>query len=174
MKKLMILPMLMFFYACSTDSVDFEQDQQDSALTTMSVNEETRASIPDKSTLYKPCYKGFSSHVYVDVSNGFGNPVVVFQAVVPASLPSNVYFRVRAEVQPLSDCDDMDSLDGASVLFGSTALILDLASNPPGIEVLPSQLPSCYKWRLVYEGYTTSFKKPTCISYTSWQEAPLF
>ena len=171
MKKLMILPMLMFLYACSTDSVDFEQDQTESALTTMSVIDEE---ITNKATLFKPCYKGFSSHVYVDVSNGFGNPIVVFEAVVPSGVPSTVNFRVRAEIQPLSDCDDMDSLDGTSVLFGSTGFISDLASNPPSIEVLPSQLPSCYKWRMVYEGYTTSFKRPSCISYTSWREAPLF
>ena len=170
MKKLTILPMLMFFYACSTDSVDFEQDQYESTLVTMSADDVT---IPNKITP-KPCYKGLSSHVYVDVSGGFGNPVVVFQAVIPSTVPSNVGFRVKAEIQPLSDIDDMNSINGPSVLFGSNAIVSAGSLNPPTISVLPSQLPSSYKWRLVYEGYTTNFVRPSCISYTTWKEAPLF
>lgn len=170
MKKLMILPLLMFFYACSTDSVDFEQDQNNSALMTMSADSEI---IPNKITP-KPCYKGLSSHVYVDVSGGLGNPVVVFEAVIPQGVPSNVSFRVKAEIQLLSDCDDMYSVSGPSVLLSSNTIVPAGSINPPSISVLPSQLPSCYKWRLVYEGFTTSLLKPTCVSYTSWQEAPLF
>ena len=172
MRKLMILPMLMFFYACSTDSVDFEQDQFENALTTMSVDSEA---IPNKSaTTIKPCYKGLSSHVSVDVSGGFGNPVVVFKAVISSSVPSNFSFKLKAEIQPLSDCDDMDSNSGTSALFGTNATFSAGSVNPASVSVLPSQLPSCYKWRLVYEGYTTGFAKPDCITYTSWQEAPLF
>lgn len=160
--------LLMFFYACSTDSVDFEQDQNSSTVT-MSADGE----IPNKLTL-KPCYKGLSSHVYVDVSGGLGNPVVVFKAVIPQGVPSNVGFRVKAEIQSLNDCDDMSSVSAPSVLFGSNTIVSAGSLIPPSISVHPSQLPSCYKWRLVYEGFTTSFITPTCISYTSWQEAPLF
>ena len=166
----MILLMLMFFYACSTDSVDIEQDQYENAFTTMSANDE---SIPNKSSM-PPCHKGLSSHVYVDVSSGLGNPVVVFQAVVPSSVPSNFNFRLKVEIQPLSDCDDMNSINGPSVLFGSNAIVSGGTINPPSVSVSPSQLPSCYKWRLVYEGFTTSLTRPSCMSYTSWKEAPLF
>lgn len=170
MKKLVFLPFVMFLvFGCSSDSESLNLEEDASVVMSMSDGEDF-----EEKTLVKPCFPGLSATVSVDVSNGLGNPIVVFQSVVTSTIPSTSTFRVRVEVQPLSDCDDMNSISGASVLLGSTALHSNITINDPSVPVQPSVLPLCYKWRMVFEGMALGDKRPACTSVTPWYEAPLF
>lgn len=170
MKKLLFLPLLLLIFACSADSEEI-LNQNDNAAVTISTSDADEFTAK---ALAKPCFSGLYGSVSVDVSGGFGNPVVVFQSIITSNVPATTTFRVRTEVQALSDCDDMDSDVGLPVLHGPTTLHSNVVANPPSVSVLPAQLPSCYKWRIVFEAMSRGSKRPACISVSDWYEAPLF
>src|SRR5688572_9007879 len=95
MKKLLFLPCLLLIFACSTDSGEVLNVNEDSSAA-MSMSDS--GGFTEK-VLAKPCFSGLYGSVSVDVSGGFGNPVVVFQSIVTSNVPATTTFRVRTEVQ---------------------------------------------------------------------------
>ena len=169
MKNLFFLPLLLLIFSCSADSEEISLLNDEVSLAMNSDADELT-----EKALAKPCFSGLYGSVSVDVSGGFGNPVVVFQSVVTSNVSPSITFRVRTEVQALNDCDDMDSVIGLPVFHGTTTLYSNVVLNPPSVSVLPAQLPSCYKWRMVFEAMSPGSKRPACTTVSDWYEAPLF
>lgn len=165
MKKiLLLLPIMLGLLACATDNEeDFGQYEY---------------YIAEKSDgfeiLSTTCFTNLTAQTYVDVSGGFGNPVVVFTPTVTGTVSETAKFRVKIEVQPLSDCDNIDSDTGTLLNFGLTSLVQNVVVAPPVISVQPENLPFCYKWRFVFEGISDIKRNPICYSASDWYESPLF
>ena len=168
MKKFYLLPLLvLLFTACSSDDSILDSNTEAS-----NKNYQQRAAGINFDGPYTPvltCLRNLKGEVSLDVSAGLGNPVINFIFRPPFSTPAVQGFRATVEVQALSDCDDIASGTGTVFVFGTTAVISNIAANNPVINILPSQLPSCYKWRTVLSSATT-----TCVSYSPWYEQPLF
>jgi len=119
------------------------------------------------------CFTGVAGKVHVDVSNGIGNPIVVFTPVITGTVSPTASYRVKLQVQPLADCDDMNSNTGNLLTFG-TSIVQNVNAVPPAIQVLPANMPLCYKWRFVFEGIVNYQRNPICYSESVWYESPLF
>jgi len=171
MKKILLLTMLMLgALACSVEEETVQTAQQADVFYAKANTDNEQAfaaaTLPN-------CFTKFSADVYVDVSGGFGNPVVVFVPVITGNVAINAKFWVRVEVQPLSDCDDLNSNTGALLTFGPSVPVQNVNSSPPSVSVAPGSMPLCYKWRFVFEG-VGSGGKITCTNASRWQELPLF
>ena len=174
MKKFLLIAATAFVLgACSADNDEIliDKDNTQSVALAAPENEKVSMSIPQKNTRF--CFSSFGARASVDVSGGFGNPVVLFTAVVPNNILPTAKYRVRVEVQPLEDCDDMDSHLGNAIVFSAFTIFTNISSSAPKVSVLPASLPQCYKWRMIADGYETQ-KNPVCTSISSWYEAPLF
>lgn len=168
MKKiLLLLTIAMGLWACSTDN------EEDFVQYGYNANEKTNAQ-ENLAALTVSCFTSLTANVHVDVSGGIGNPVVVFTPVVSGTVSATAKFRVRVEVQPLSDCDDMNSDTGTLLTFGPAGLVQNVVASPPVVSVLPANMPLCYKWRFVFEGISSAQRNPTCSSASIWYESPLF
>jgi len=167
MKKIMLLPLFLIFLNCSADDNQVNPEQ----------NTENSSVSEDKYKVFAtslPSCFNLSATVAVDVSNGLGNPVVVFTSSVNATVSASRKFKVKVEVQQLSDCDDMNSDLGAKVIWGPASSLTNVNASPPTVSVAGSKLPSCYKWRFVFEGVSETGRELICISNSPWYESPLF
>lgn len=169
MKKIMLLPLLAFLFSCSTDDSAVNWQNDGVALSVYSSEREALTTSAETTACFT-----FTASASVDVSNGFGNPIVVFKAILPGSVSSTAKFKIKVEVQPLSNCNDMNSDTGVVQTFAGTSSVQNVVASPPTISVLPSQLPICYKWRFVMEGISDAKKYAICYSATEWYESPLF
>ncbi|PZR14743.1 MAG: hypothetical protein DI539_18640 [Flavobacterium psychrophilum] len=169
MKKIVLLVMIAVgVWSCSTDNdevlMHYESDVSERA------NEESAQALSATTT----CFTDLSASVSVDVSNGIGNPTVVFTPAITGPVRISASYRVRVEVQPLSDCDDMNSNTGTLLAFGPSGSVQNVLASPPAISVLPANMPSCYKWRFVFESPAGTPKSQYCLSASIWYESPLF
>jgi len=163
----MLLVLTMGLGACSTDNEDeFLQEGYSAAEI---VNTE---SVP--ASVLPSCFTSLTARVRVDVSNGIGNPVVVFIPVIAGTISEASAFKVRVEVQPLADCDDFESNSGTPFRFGPTGTVQNVVASPPSISVMPANMPLCYKWRFIFEGVSGKQSNPACYSTSIWYESPLF
>jgi hypothetical protein len=168
MKKILLLLVLGIGLAsCTTEN---EEDFVQYGTVTSQKNNESQA--PMRAPSLPSCFTSLTGSVHVDVSNGLGNPIVVFTPTITGTVPYTAKFNVRVEVQPLSDCDDMNSNTGSLLTFGPTGTVQNIIFSPPSVSVLPGNMPICYKWRFVFEG--VSSLKTTCYSASVWYESPLF
>jgi hypothetical protein len=167
MKKiLLLLTVVMGLWSCSTDNEeDFVQYGYN---VSQKANENEAAALSTTS-----CFTSVTGQVHVDVSNGIGNPVVVFTSVVTGNVNVRSKYRVRLEVQPLTDCDDMNSDVGTLLIF-SLGTIQNVVVLHPSISVLPANMPLCYKWRFVFESIAGTPINSYCYSSSEWYESPLF
>jgi len=168
MKKIvLLLTMTVGLFACSTDNEEDMVQYGDDIL--QKTNAESLATLTTPS-----CFTSLTGSVHVDVSNGIGNPVVVFTPTVTGTVSATATFKVRVEIQPLSDCDDMNSITGTLLSFGPLGTVQNVVASPPDVSILPSSLPLCYKWRFVFEGITSPRRPAVCYSESVWYESPLF
>lgn len=167
MKKILfVLLMAAGLGACSSDNdVDFAEND-----TVQKQNTEYESSVLSVPS----CFSALTGKVRVDVSNGIGNPVIVFTPVVPFGVSPTAKFKVRLEVQPLADCDDMNSNTGTLLTFGPAGTVQNVLLFPPSVSVMPASVPLCYKWRFVFEGIESVKRDPICYSASIWYESPLF
>lgn len=155
--------------ACSTDNDDDLNRYQKDFIEKSNTAQEASAF----GTSYPSCFTSLTGRVYVDVSNGFGNPTVVFVPIISGSVSFTARFWVRVEVQGLSDCDNFSSNSGTVLTFGPTEPVQNVVSSPPSVWVSPGSMPLCYKWRFVFEGISSNGSK-ICTAYSKWSESPLF
>jgi hypothetical protein len=169
MKKiLMVMIMTVGLLACSADN------EGDSVQYGNGVLQKTNAEGQTEALTTTSCFTSLTGNVHLDVSNGIGNPTVVFTPVITGTVSPTARFIVRVEVQPLSNCDDMNSNTGTLLSFGPVDAVKNVGVYPPVISVLPSSLPLCYKWRFVFESSPGTIKASYCYSTSSWYESPLF
>ena len=169
MKKLFLLLVLMIlFAACSVDNEDtviFEED----AVAMTSFN--PAAQRIGTATKTPGCIQSLSGSTYVDVSEGFTSPKVVFVADVPSDGTQVNFYTLHLEIQLLTDCEDLASGAGAITRYSLYNIPMPSLSDPK-ISLAQSQLPSsCYRWRWVVGG--GSLTTP-CITTTFWYYEPLF
>lgn len=163
----MLLMVGIGMWSCSTDNEDFVQYGYAASQKNNDSQEFTALSTPS-------CFTDLAGSVHVDVSNGLGNPIVVFTPIITGTVSSTAKFKVRVEVQPLSDCDDMNSNAGTLLSFGPTVTVQNVIASPSSVSVMPGNMPLCYKWRFVFEGYSIQQRLPVCRSESIWYESPLF
>ena len=162
MKKLLLLPVLLFFASCSTDDMAQDDASADAAF-------RTAASVTNPT-----CLDAVNGTVTVDLSQGINKPILVFTASL-TGMSSNVNYRARIEMENLSDCEDKTSGTGATVSYTSatvTALPASQATITVGYQSLPAF--ACYRWRVVVDGTTTMKGRGACTTVSQWYEAPLF
>lgn len=170
MKKIMLLPLLALLFSCSADdNLISRQNEGDTSSVTYYDNVD---GFIEKAGISPSCIN-LGGSVSADVSNGLGNPVLNFTTIVNGTVVATKKFKVRLEVQALSDCDDMTSSTGSVVVFGPAGTVQNVQANPPSFSVMPSQLPLCYKWRIVFDDATDGARGSGCYSYTAWYESPL-
>lgn len=169
MKKFILLPFfLLLLAACSADDSAFETNEA-AAVVTVSYD---KPSDIDARQGITSCFSTFTAYPSVDVSGGINNPVLRFNAVVPANIPFFSMYKLKVEVQPLADCENMSSNQGNIIVYTSSSYYINISTIRPYVAVVPSQLPSgCYKWRMVIESINA---RSTCMSVTSWYDSPLF
>ena len=169
MKKVLLLSIMMLgLWSCSADNEnDLEKYQTN---VTEKSNTDQVAAV---SASFPSCFTNLTGHVHVDVSNGFGNPIVVFTPIISGSMSSTARFLVRVEVEELSDCDTMSSGTGNVLSFGSSSPVQNVVASPPSVWVAPANMPRCYRWRFVFESISSRGSQ-ICSSYSKWSESPLF
>ena len=164
MKKIVLLPLLLLiFTACSTDDADILLDEDQAELS------------PEvEKTELKSCMYALKAETNIDVSGGFGNPVIQFIATTEKS-NSAVPYRITLEVETLDDCEDFTGATGATQSFVQPGYTQVLNTIPYTVTMNPGDLPAtCYKWRFVYEGYVTGKDVVVCYTASQWYESPLF
>jgi hypothetical protein len=167
MKKIILLTMTMLgMLSCSVDN---EENVQYNASATEKAITEQEAELTTFGM--QSCFTSLTADV--SVNGGLSNPTLVFTPAVTASIAFNAKFWVRVEIQPLSDCDNLNSNSGSILSFGPATTVQNVVSSPPSISVQPGSLPLCYKWRFVFEG-VNSGGTITCNSSTKWKAAPIF
>lgn len=171
MKKIMLLPLLAVLFSCSVD--DSTESLQNEVGTSSITDFNTVETILSAQSTLPSCFD-LTASVSVNVSGGLGNPVVQFTSSVNATVSPTRKFKVKVEVQQLSDCDDMNSEIGGRVIWGPGSSVTNVNAVPPVVSVAGSKLPLCYKWRFVFEGVSETGRELICVSYTPWYESPLF
>ncbi len=160
MKKLFFLPLLaVLFASCSTDTIDTAQED---------------AVVFDQAAKgIAPCVLSISGYNTIDVSGGIGNPTVNFSlSVTQGNFIARRFYNMVVYIQPISDCEDMNSAVGEPLMY--TSVVSNVAVVSPTIALKPSQLPSgCYVWRAELNNPGSSLQAP-CVNGTGWYEAPLF
>jgi hypothetical protein len=162
MKKLLLLPVLAFiFTACSTDTEDIiAQHSAERVGGGFEAN-------------FNGCFNSLGAHTEIDLSNGFGNGLINFVSEVPEGATGG--YKVKVEIEELSDCEDLASGNGNINIFTDGYTYYSVSKNPPSVKGIdPSDTFVCYRWRMVFEGVSKLGKTENCISTTQWYDAPLF
>lgn len=173
MKNTLLFFLAVMLAACSAD---------DGMLTTADTNAvidntvETTDDSEDKPA-YPICFYETDANVIIDVSNGLGNPRVVFSAIINGQWGSlKKGFTAKLEVTTLGDCEDFYSDSESVITIPFEGVYQNPQVNVPTLSLHPNQLPyGCYKWRIVLEsGVINATFQPYCQSASPWYEAPLF
>ena len=169
MKKLLLLPILVFFAACSTEDTTTELPHNTKR--TITLGTPATITVPSKLT----CNLDVESSVYIDLSQGIQRPVAVFTADVNGGSPTQ-YYRASIQIEKLSDCEDFNSGDGKILQFDMPDAVQNPSVNSPIVRVDGGLLPSegCYRWRFMIEGASGPKSKSSCLTITDWYEGPLF
>lgn len=166
MKKLLLLPVLLFFASCSTDDSALEMSQE---------NASDDAQYRSAASVTNPtCLDKVDGFITVDLSQGINKPVLVFTASL-TGMSANVNYKARIEMESLSDCEDVNSGTGTKVSFNA-ANATTLPASLATISVNHLSLPAfnCYRWRVVVDGTTSMKGRGPCTTVSQWYEAPLF
>jgi hypothetical protein len=161
MKKLLLLPFLLItLFSCSTDDADEVMIQEETA---------AAAQFSAQRTGIEECVGTVRGYTNINVENGFGDPIVEFYSVALAQMYKKQHM-VYLQVQPLSDCEDMNSEGDITTYPGK---VVNLVYDQRIITLKPTQLPaSCYKWRFMVTATPNS--ESQCTTLSEWYEAPLF
>ena len=168
MKKLLLLPVLAFlFTACSSD---METEDLVSAYSTENGNN-LRA---QAATTASGCFSGLTASYIIDVANGFGNGTITFISQPPADAPVGGY-KVRVEVEQISDCEDLTSGNGNIRTFTDGVVRYNVGTTAPVVSgVSAAQTFPCYRWRMVFESAPNASRGSYCVNVSPWYDAPLF
>jgi hypothetical protein len=176
MKKLLLLPfMILFFSACSTDDSVLEETNDAIVFNDAATAHSAGRMAPEAAAsvgVDTSCFPAGTSGS-VNITGAFSSPAIEFIASIPFVPASNVY-RIKLEVQELSDCEDMSSNSSFTLTFNAPTTFTNVSANSPKITVLPAQLPTCYRWRIFTERVYTGTKIVSCTSTTRWYDAPVF
>lgn len=129
-------------------------------------------------TVSQPCFSSISGTFAMDLTGGLGNPTLKFGATVQnfvsgSLLNSDIAYIMYLQLQPLADCEDMNSDSGDMVSFSSQSFIG--TTNIPTINLKPVNIPfMCYKWRVAITRIDARRKADTCTSVSEWYDAPLY
>lgn len=171
MKNTLLFFLAVILTACSAD------DEVLSTTGTNGVTDTTLETVDEEKPAYTICFYETDANVIIDVSNGFGNPRVVFSALINGQWGSlKKGFTAKLEVRTLGDCEDFYSDYQETVTIPFQGVYQNPEVNVPTLSLHPNQLPvECYKWRIVLEsGVVNSTFQPYCQSASPWYEAPLF
>ncbi|AWH85176.1 hypothetical protein HYN59_08585 [Flavobacterium album] len=168
MKKLLLLPVLVFFAACSTDDNNLNLTQENEL-----TNAQYRAAVAETDP---SCLTSVSASVSIDVSRGIDHPYAVFTGNMVGASSKGTY-RARVEVEMLSDCEDITSGNGQVTIFAMSGTVQNPLFGTANITVAGNLLPAnpCYRWRFVVDGSIAGSKsKNGCSVASPWYDAPLF
>jgi hypothetical protein len=152
---------LMLFSSCATDD--------------STINEEPK---PKSLSVAQPCFNSIDGTFTMDLSDGLGNPTLKFGATVQTFvsgglLPNSNIYVMYLQVQPLADCEDMNSDTGSMISFSSPSF--KGVSSIPTINLKPVNIPfMCYKWRVAITRIDAKRKGDACTSVSDWYDAPLY
>lgn len=164
--------MLLFFVSCSVEDSAELLSQQTVADSAVTPDELEKIAATNQVAALSDCFTGLVAHINLDVSAGLNNPVINFIADAPVVSNPSWSYLVKVELQQLSDCEDFSSATGQPVIFANATVYTNVYANHPVVSLKPSQLPSCYKWRISLE--RPGNKGSLCKSYSPWYDAPLF
>ncbi|MXN89840.1 hypothetical protein GR160_01240 [Flavobacterium sp. Sd200] len=172
MKKIYLLLLIaLFFAACSADDSNEILNQEKNTEIIYSARATASKTKPGTGELpVASCFNGLAAHTTIDVTAGLNKPIVNFVADAPSNLSASAGYVVTVEVQELADCEDINVASGLPVFFGGS-VFYNVVANAPVINVVPADLPACYRWRFVFE---RSNSVTPCKSLSSWYDAPLF
>lgn len=159
--------------SCSTDDTGIINTNDTEAayiITTNNVSEET---ISERADRYSTCFNEVQGRISLDLSSGLNNPILEFGTYIPAApVSTQIGYTVQLYLQPIQDCEDMNSDIGTATVFTLPYSVVNL-QNIPDFRISPSQLPSqCYKWKVVVQ--TPRGYAPYCGSSSIWHDAPLY
>lgn len=159
--------------ACSTDDTTFDQQHE-----AIGIEDATGYSshkdiiIPEG---IGPCFKRLTGGISIDLPNGLNNPILIFSAQPGALAPPSSKYRLKVELQPLQDCEDMGTAQGPSLVYTAPVIFINISVSTPTVSLVPSQLPNtCYRWRMILEEVITGQRDPGCRSFSPWYEEPLY
>lgn len=160
MKKLLLLPVIAYFFAaCSTDSFDDATQDQGTVFNT------------EKGVA--PCFSVTEGYVTVNAAAGLNNPDINFSlGITPGTYTRHKSYQLTLYLQPIADCEDMTTAIGEPLVYSSVASNIDTVI--PTITLKPANLPSsCYIWKMTISAQA-SFSLQACSNSTPWYDAPLF
>lgn len=171
MKKLLLIPFIaLFAVACSTDTEDL--DNYANAQKTMASSASPIIG-GTYATISQSCFSQLGAHPFYDATNGLNNGTLSFISEPPASAFSGSY-KVRVEIEEVSDCEDLGSGTGNIKTFTTGATYTNVVANAPKVTgVKPADTFACYRWRMVFEGVGRN-GAVTCTTASQWYDAPLF
>ena len=156
---------MLFLVSCSTDDAVMMNEQNK-----LVVNEaETLYQMRPEKSLKNSCFNFVAGTV--NISGGLNNQVLNFGTqVIDLAKPHKPYV-VEVHLQPIEDCEDLNSEAGNPTIIALPYTITD-PTNIPDIQVYPSQIPSvCFKWKVVI--HTARGYIPFCSSSSDWYDAPV-
>ena len=161
------LATMLFFVSCTTDDTIMTDEQN-----VLTVNDtETSYQMRAGKNLKSNCFNFVVGTVGIDISGGLNAQVLNFGTrVIDLATPNKPYV-VEVHLQPIEDCEDLNSEIGNPTIIALPYTITD-PTNIPDIEVDPSQIPSiCFKWKVVI--HTARGYYPSCSSSSVWYDAPI-
>lgn len=170
MKKFILLTLLAILIAsCSTDDVMIQEDNVAAAATTETAEE--IASRPFGN--FKDCFN-ITGTTDIDLSQGWGNPVVNFYATC-SFIKTGLNYYASVEVQVLDDCEDVEGSASHYDLFIKDGIIYNTNTELIKISVPHADLPTnCWRWRYIIKGSRSGSTAVSCASVSDWYEAPLY
>lgn len=143
-------------FSCSTDDASFSEESE-------------VIGVAPLDNLLISCVGNLNGYTMINVSEGFGNPIVEFYTYSTDEHLEGVIPVVETEI--LADCDDLQSGTGAVTIY--TGNVINTIADTNVVTVRPAQLPAgCYRWRIIL--YNNPDSETACATATDWYEAPLF
>ena len=165
MKKLLLLlpALLLLITSCSSDS--------DELITDNSLTTQSSVMTVATTAIRNPggCFPGLTAHVYN--TGTLSNPVISFIADVSEDSGSNTLCKITVELQA-TDCEDINSGYGSPLIYQNPVVFSSPKINAPHIELQPSQMLPCYRWRVHVQACTPK-NVVICASSTQWYDAPI-
>lgn len=172
MKKFFtLLVTILFFVSCTTD---------DSVLDTSENNyspKSYRAGFSEKYMKSEAtCFSSLEGSLRMDITDGLNNPTIKFRGEVPNYLSSQGSYSLKLYtfklyIQPIADCEDMNSDDGDALVYTYPVFISNV-NEIPSIDLKPNQIPfQCYKWRVEISREIN--RVIYCSTSSTWYDAPV-